>query len=264
MSAEAIAERNLKVTEWITHHVIDGPVWTIGSLHLNLVEANLPPSFKVSGLMALMGAVFLCLLYCKVFNHRARVPRGATNLLESIVCFVRNEIAIPYLGKEDGKEYAWLFLTQFTLILTLNLMGLIPIFGTATASLGITAALAMTTFYGMTVWPIQRYGFMGFLHNFIPHGVPTPVLFLLVPIEIMGLFIKTIVLSIRLFANMLAGHIVLFAMIGMAVVYGGVAHASIGLALFVYFLEILVAFLQAYIFTMLSAIFVGQMLHPEH
>jgi F-type H+-transporting ATPase subunit a len=72
------------------------------------------------------------------------------------------------------------------------------------------------------------------------------------------------VLAIRLFANMLAGHIVLFAMIGMAVIYGGVAHLSIGLGLFVYFLEILVAFLQAYIFTMLSAIFIGQMLHPEH
>jgi F-type H+-transporting ATPase subunit a len=264
MSADVIAEKTQKVTEWITHHVVDGPAWSIGTLHMDFVQANLPPSFKLSGLMALLGAAFLCFMYCKVYNHRARVPRGATNLMESIVCFVRNEISIPYLGKEDGKDFAWLLLTQFTLILTLNLMGLIPVFGTATASLGITSALAFTTFLAMTGWSIQRYGFMGFLHNFIPHGVPTPVLFLLVPIEIMGLFIKTIVLAIRLFANMLAGHIVLFAMIGMAVIYGGVAHLSIGLGLFVYFLEILVAFLQAYIFTMLSAIFIGQMLHPEH
>jgi F-type H+-transporting ATPase subunit a len=90
------------------------------------------------------------------------------------------------------------------------------------------------------------------------------VLFLLVPIEILGLFIKTLVLAIRLFANMLAGHIVLFAMIGMTVIYGGPALPAIGLGLFVFFLEILVAFLQTYIFVMLSAIFVGQMLHPEH
>ncbi|MGA0369831.1 MAG: F0F1 ATP synthase subunit A [Kiritimatiellia bacterium] len=79
-----------------------------------------------------------------------------------------------------------------------------------------------------------------------------------------GLFIKTLVLAIRLFANMLAGHIVLFAMIGMTVIYGAYALPAIGLGLFVFFLEILVAFLQTYIFVMLSAIFIGQMLHPEH
>lgn len=264
MSAVSLEEKTEQVTEWITHHVSDGGVWTLGTWHLEFASANLPSSFRLSGLMALIGATFLCWMYCKVYNHRARVPRGATNLMESIVVFVRDEISIPYLGKEDGREYAWLFLTQFTLILTLNLMGLVPIFATATASLSITAALAFTTFLAMVGWAVRRHGWLGFFKNFIPHGIPVPVLFLLVPIEIAGLLIKTMVLSIRLFANMLAGHIVLFAMIGMTVIYGAVALPAIGLGLFVFFLEILVAFLQTYIFVMLSAIFVGQMLHPEH
>jgi len=264
MSGPTLAEKSQQVTDYISHHVTDAGAWSLGTWHLDFASANLPASFRLSGLMGLIGAGILCGLYCKVYNHRARVPRGMTNLLESIVVFVRDEISVPYLGEEDGREYAWLFLTQFTLILTLNLMGLVPIFGSATASLSVTAALAFTTFLAMVVWPVQRYGFVGFLKNFIPHGVPTPVLFLLVPIEIMGVFIKTMVLAIRLFANMLAGHIVLFAMIGMAVIYGAYGLPAVGLGLFVFFLELLVAFLQTYIFVMLSAIFVGQMLHPEH
>lgn len=262
--SSSIEEKTQAVTEYITHHVTDGGGWSLGTMHLDFADANLPASFRLSGLMTLLGAAFLCWMYCKVYNHRARVPRGWTNLMETIVVFVRDEISIPYLGKEDGRKYAWLFLTQFTLILTLNLMGLFPIFGTATASLSVTAALATTTFLAMVGWAVQRYGWIGFFKNFIPHGVPVPVLFLLVPIEIVGVFIKTMVLSIRLFANMLAGHIVLFAMIGMTVIYGAFALPAIGLGLFVFFLEILVAFLQTYIFVMLSAIFVGQMLHPEH
>ena len=263
MSA-SIEEKTQAVTEYITHHVMDGGAWSLGTLHLEFADANLPAAFRLSGLMALIGAAFLCWMYCKVYNHRARVPRGWTNLMETLVVFVRDEISIPYLGKEDGRNFAWLFLTQFTLILTLNLMGLIPIFATATSSLSVTLALAFTTFLAMVGWAVQRYGWMGFFKNFIPHGIPVPVLFLLVPIEIIGLFIKTLVLAIRLFANMLAGHIVLFAMIGMTVIYGAYALPAIGLGLFVFFLEILVAFLQTYIFVMLSAIFIGQMLHPEH
>jgi F-type H+-transporting ATPase subunit a len=264
MSVNSIEEKTEGVTEWITHHVTDGGAWAIGPFHLDFADANLPAVFTLSGLMSLIGAVILCWMYCRVYNHRARVPRGWTNLLESIVVFVRDEISIPYLGEKDGRDFAWLLLTQFTLILTLNLMGLIPIFATATASLSVTAALAFTTFLAMVGWAMQRHGVLGFFKNFVPHGIPTPVLFLLVPIEIMGVFIKSGVLAIRLFANMLAGHIVLFAMIGMAVIYGLPGLPAIGLALFVFMLEILVAFLQTYIFVMLSAIFIGQMLHPEH
>lgn len=265
MSAESTATTvDEKVTEYITHHVTDGQTWTLGGYHLEFANMNLPTWFKLSGLMGLIGATILCLLFCKVYNQRSRVPRGWTNALESLVVFVRDEISVAYLGREDGRRLAWLFITQFSLILTLNLMGLIPIFATATGNLSITSALAFTTFLAMVGGGIYKNGLLGFFQAFIPHGVPLPVLFLLVPIEIAGVFIKTIVLAIRLFANMLAGHIVLFAMLGMVVVYGLPAAPAFLLALFVFFLEILVAFLQAYIFTMLSAIFIGQIYHPDH
>lgn len=264
MSAEANADKTQQVIDSITHPVLDGTSWSIGGIHLDFAAANLPPWFKLSGLMGLIGFGILYWLFCKVYDQKARVPRGITNLLETIVLFVRDEICEANLGREDGRKYAWFFLTQFTFILTLNLMGLIPVFTTATASLGVTAALAFTTFAAMLYLGIERYGFMGFLKNFIPHGIPVPVLVLLVPIEIAGIFIKSIVLAIRLFANMLAGHIVLFAMTGLIMIYGAPALPALLGGLFVYFLEILVAFLQAYIFTMLSAIFVGQVLHPEH
>lgn len=264
MSAEPNVDKMQEVVEYITHHVLDGRSWSIGGIHLDFAHANLPPWFTLSGLMGMIGAGFLCWLYCKVYDQKARVPTGVTNLLESIVVFVRDEICIANLGREDGRNLAWFFLTQFTLILTLNLMGLIPVFSTATGVLGVTGALAFTTFAAMIYYSVERYGFMGFLKNFIPHGVPTPVLFILVPIEILGIFIKSIVLAIRLFANMMAGHIVLFAMIGLIYVYGAPALPAVFGAIFVFFLELLVAFLQAYIFTLLSAIFVGQVLHPEH
>jgi len=262
--SKTIAEKTEEVSEYIAHHVLDGGTWTVGTWHMDFSSVNLPAAFRLSGLMGLIGIAFVCWMYAKVYNHRARVPRGFTNLLESIVVFVRDEISVPYLGKEDGRKFAWIFLAQFTVILTLNLMGLIPIFATATASLSVTGALAFTTFAVMVYLPIERHGFMGFVKGFIPHGVPVPVLFMLVPIEIAGLFIRSLVLAIRLFANMLAGHIVLFAMLGMIVIYGAVGLPALLLGLFVFFLEILVAFLQTYIFVMLSAIFVGQTLHPQH
>jgi len=98
----------------------------------------------------------------------------------------------------------------------------------------------------------------------VPSGIPLPVLFLIVPIEILGLFIKTFALTIRLFANMLSGHVTIAALLGLIILLGYVALPMMFLALFIYLLEVLVVFIQAYVFTFLSAIFIGQMYHPEH
>jgi F-type H+-transporting ATPase subunit a len=143
-------------------------------------------------------------------------------------------------------------------------MGMIPIFSTATANMGVTAPLALIIFYLMVVGTIQKNGFMGFVKSFIPSGVPVPVLFLLVPLEILGLFIKTFALMVRLFANMLAGHMVILCLLGLIVLFGAWALPALILAVGISLLEILVVFLQAYIFVLLSAVFIGQMYHPEH
>jgi len=143
-------------------------------------------------------------------------------------------------------------------------MGLIPIFSTATANINVTAALALITLCFMIFGSIYKNGIKGFMQALTPSNVPVPVLFLIVPLEMIGLLIKTFALTIRLFANMLAGHIVILSLLGMVVLLGIFALPTILLALFINILEILVAFLQAYIFTLLSAIFVGHMVHPEH
>ena len=117
----------------------------------------------------------------------------------------------------------------------------------------------------MILGAIYKNGIVGFIKAFIPHGVPIPVLVILIPIEFFGMFIKAFALMIRLFANMLAGHIIIFSLLGLIIIVGYVAAIpAVFLALVIYTLEILVAFLQAYIFTLLSAMFISMIHHPAH
>lgn len=157
-----------------------------------------------------------------------------------------------------------LFCSFFVFILVLNLLGLVPCFYTATANVSVTGALAAVTLGFMIVGAMFRYGPIGFVRGFIPHGVPWPVLIVLVPIEIFGLFVKAFALTIRLFANELAGHLVGFFLLGLIVIFGMKALPAMLMGLGIFLLEVFVAFLQAYIFTLLSAIFISQRFHPEH
>lgn len=215
-------------------------------------------------LMLLIGAGFMFLLFIGLYRRNDRVPHGLTNALEVFILFIRDQICIPNIGEKDGRKLTPLFCSFFFFILILNLMGLIPLFAGATANIGVTAGLALVTLSFMIFGTIYLNGLSGFTSALIPHGVPWPVLILLVPIEFAGLFIKAIALTIRLFANMLAGGIVIYALLGMVVIYGIAASPILGMALVIYLLKVFVAFLQAYIFTLLSAIFIGQMVHPAH
>ena len=262
MATEAVgADRATQVQQFVMHHVQDAPSWHIGPLNIPL-----PPALTLHVLMALIAIAIVFYLFSKLAKHdyNREAPRGLGNALELLVLFVRDEICIAYLGKEDGRRLAPLFLSFFFLILTMNLMGLVPIFATATSNFNATLALAVMVFFLMTVGAIQKNGVAGFFQAFIPHGVPLPILFIIFPLELLGVLIKSGVLALRLFANLLAGHIALFSILGLILTYGVAASPAVLLGLFVFFLEILVSFLQAYIFTMLAAMFVGQVYHPEH
>lgn len=252
--------KDFDLTQFIMHHIQDAKEW-----HLPFLPViHFPGFISLHSTMLFLAALFLIILFVGLYNKKNPVPRGITNFLEILILFIRDEIAITCLGKKDGEKMTPLFCTFFFFILTLNIMGLIPLFSTATANVNVTAALALITLAFMILGAIVKNGPVGFLKAFIPSGVPAPVLILLVPIEFAGLFIKAFALTIRLFANLLAGHIVIFSILGLIVLLGYVALPVILLALFIYLLEILVAFLQAYIFTFLSAMFIGQMYHPEH
>ena len=198
---------------------------------------------------------------------RDTAPKGMwQNAVETMVIFVRDEIARPNIGP-TGDKYVPFLLTVFFFILGCNLIGLVPFSATATANITVTAVLAIFTFV-ITHWNAKKDYWM---HILWPPGIPMIVKPILIPIEIIGIFIKPFVLAVRLFANMTAGHLVILSLIGLIFVFKTfwMAPVSIAFSLFIYMLEILVAFLQAYIFAMLSALYIGAAVeehdhHEEH
>jgi F-type H+-transporting ATPase subunit a len=203
-------------------------------------------------------------------NKQDLVPRGKlANFLEMMVLFVRDEIAIKNIGKEQGPRYAGYLLTAFFFILFMNLLGLFPWMATPTANLGVTAALALCTFVLTQLAGIRAAGIGGYLKH-LTGGVHWLLWPIMIPVEILGLFTKPFALTIRLFANMLAGHVVIFFLLGLIFIMNSAAWAVIAVpfAFAIYLLEIFVAFVQAYIFTMLSALFIGMGVamghHDEH
>jgi F-type H+-transporting ATPase subunit a len=223
-----------------------------------------------------------------VFPMAARskdlVPRGLRNAVESVLQALREGVARPSLH-EATDRFMPLLWTIFFLILIANLLGALPITplltiitgapshfgGTATSDISITLGLALCAFLAIHVGGVREQGFVHYVKNFAPH-VPWPLLLLLVPLEILAAFVKPFALCIRLFANMIAGHIVLAILLGFSSVLAqGVSGGSIGItvasvlgATAISLLELFVAFLQAYIFTFLTTLFIGMAVHPEH
>jgi F-type H+-transporting ATPase subunit a len=204
-----------------------------------------------------------------LFSNRDKsklVPRGtAANLFEMLVLFVRDELAIKNIGKEEGPRYVPYLLTAFFFILFMNLLGLFPWMATATGNIAVTCGLALCTFVLTQVAGIRAAGLGGYLAH-LTGGVAPWLWPIMIPVEILGLFTKPFALTIRLFANMLAGHIVIFFLLGLIFMLGhpAVAFVSVPFAMGIYLLELFVAFVQAYVFTMLSALFIGMGVAMAH
>jgi F-type H+-transporting ATPase subunit a len=193
------------------------------------------------------------------------VPKGVSNFTEVLILFVRDEIAKPTIGKGYEKFLPYL-LTAFFFILTCNFLGLLPYGSTATGNIAVTATLATLSFIVIQLGGIKHNGFFGYFKGLLPHGLPAWLIPIMLVVELLGLFTKPFALAIRLFANMTAGHIVILALLGLIFILNTyvVIPVSIAFALFIYLLEILVALIQAYIFTMLSSLFIGMAVHQEH
>ncbi len=187
-------------------------------------------------------------------------------MLEMLIIFIRDEVAIANMGEKEGRRFTPFLVSAFFFVLISNLMGLIPMFSTSTANINVTAGLALTTFGATQYFGVKEQGLIGYYKNLVPHGVPLLLWPLMFVIELMGLIAKHVALTIRLFANMNAGHIVLFAFLGLTILFKSfyVSPVAVGFGIFVYFLELLVAVIQAYIFTVLSSLFIGMSVNPEH
>jgi F-type H+-transporting ATPase subunit a len=193
------------------------------------------------------------------------IPKGVGNLVETLVVYVRDEIVMPTIGKA-GLKILPFFLTIFFFILFINILGLVPYSATTTGNISVTASFALITFSMILIQGIKKNGFFGYFKGLIPHGIPTALLPIMVIVEFLGLLTKPFALCIRLFANMTAGHVIILSLLGLIFVFKSVfiSPISIAFSLFIYLLEILVALIQAYIFTMLSALFIGMAIHQDH
>jgi F-type H+-transporting ATPase subunit a len=241
------------------HHRIDLVPLHLGSLDLTITNT-------VVTMWAAAALVTLVLLVA--CRGTAIVPRGLRNAIEAVVVFLREDVINQYLHGEDARRFSPFFLSIFFFILSCNLIGLFPVPGSATptGNVNMTAAMACVTLATIFVGGMVKQGPIAFWKNLVPHGLPFWLWPLMFVIEVVGIFAKAFALMIRLFANMTAGHLVIFVLVSLIVVFKSylVAVASVPGAAAIYLLEIFVAFLQAYIFTFLSAVFVGAALHPEH
>lgn len=245
---------------YILHHVLDSHEW-----HIPFLPAiHLPSFLTLHTLMMFLSALLILFIFCVLYRKGDRVPKGLTNALETFVVFIRDQIAIPSLGEEDGIYYTPILCTLFFFILGMNLIGMVPLFASATANVNVTGPLAFLTFWLMTINTIRRNGPGGFFKALMPSGLKGPLLIFVAFMELIGIFIKNFALMIRLFANMLAGHMMILSLLGLVVLFGWIALPAVIIAVAISALEVFIAFLQAYIFILLSAVFVGQMYHPEH
>jgi len=204
-------------------------------------------------------------------------PKGAANALEAVVLYIRNEVILPNVG-HHGEGFVPYLLTAFFFILVLNLLGLVPFGSTATGNISVTASMALLTFFTVEIAGIRALG-AGYLSTIFywnkEMALPMRIAMFLImsPVELIGKFTKPFALAIRLFANMTAGHIVVLAFVGMVFTFAAVQNPIIRpiamglpllMAIAIMFLELLVAFLQAFIFTLLSAVFIGQIREAHH
>jgi len=272
--AENVGGHEESAGEVLIHHVTNTDVWHFfKDLEIHLPQIHLfgiDLSISLHVVMMWISAVLLFLLFRSMTKRMRRsenhVPRGAFALVEMLVIFVRDEIAYETMGKKLGRKMAPLILTFFFFILFANLLGLFPFMATATGNINVTAALAFITFIMIQVNGMREVGIIGYWKSLVPSGVPVFLVPIMIPVEILGLFTKPFALCMRLFANMIAGHVVILSLLMLIMTFGTILFApvSVAFALFIYLLELLVAFIQAYIFAMLSGLFIGMAAHPEH
>jgi len=238
----------------------------------NIDEKNIPLDFSVT--KAVAGMFFAALLGLWLFLSLSRSykksgishPRGIQSFLEPIVLFIRDEIAIPNIGHHKFEKFMPYLLSVFFFILINNIMGLVPFpppFGAnVTGNIAVTITLALFTFFIIQINGTRTY----WKHIFSTPGVPFWLLPIMIPVEFIGIIAKPFALMVRLFANITGGHIIVLSLIGLIFIFKSVLIAPVSI-LFVIFmdcLELLVAFLQAYIFTLLSALFISLAVQENH
>jgi F-type H+-transporting ATPase subunit a len=255
------------------------PLYTAGKIYAVNGEGHPDKAMKVYDFSLTKNATQMIIALCVLLFLMTSVagkykkgkgvqtaPKGWQNALEPVVTFVRDDVAKPNLGKKSDKYLPFL-LTVFFFILVNNIFGLIPGAANVTGNIAFTFVLGIISFI-VIMFSTNKHFWHHIFWPPVPHGVKP----ILIPVEILGIFTKPFALIIRLFANMLAGHVIILSFVCLIFIMGamklalgwGTSPLFVGLAVFIYLLEVLVAFIQAYIFTNLSAVFIGQGFEGGH
>jgi F-type H+-transporting ATPase subunit a len=285
---EGTEEGALDLGAMIMHHLVDLAEWELPfftlhfpsfePIHLGPLVLDLSPTKHLA--LLLVAAVLCLLLFISAARSLRRrdadqAPSGWANAVETLVVFFRDDVVRTNIG-HGADAYTPYVLTVFFFILVNNLLGLVPFMGSATGNLAVTAALALLTFILVEVSGMRALGPRGYLGTifYAPRGL-NPIatglmLIIMTPVEFLGKLTKPFALAIRLFANMTAGHTLILSLIGMIFVFSnltvgrwGIAGASVAMSSAIMILEVFVAFLQAYIFAMLTAVFIGLIRHAH-
>jgi F-type H+-transporting ATPase subunit a len=292
LAAAAPTEGPFDIKAMIEHHLVDAPYWEtpFGVVHFpQFAPVHIGPfvmDFSITKhvFFMVLAATLVAFLLIRAGRAAARAqregaergPKGASNALEAVVLFIRDEIAMKNIG-HGGERYVPYVVTIFFFILFCNLLGLVPWGATATGNLSVTATLAILTFIVVEVAGMRELGAAGYARTifYAPPGL-NPVMkvlmyIIMTPVEFLGKLTKPFALAVRLFANMTAGHVILLALTGLMVTaqlalgLGGLAAGlpAIVMSVAIMVLEIFVALLQAYIFAMLSSVFIGLIRHAH-
>ena len=294
-----------KVGPNIIHHVsnsdISHPIISLPTIFG--IDFSVTKHVFMLWLVAILVSIAIIVPVRKFLSSGKLVPSGWMNAIEAIVKFIRDSIAKPNVGEKWVMTWAPVLLTFFFFILFANGIGMIPLFDvlglinrfllgvpysdthnaingmlhggvTATGNFNVTGALATITFFSIMAAGIMAHGFIKHWKNLVPHGLAWPVYIILIPIEVMGLFVKPFALTMRLAANMTGGHIALLALLSLMAIFGemfssavagiGVSLVAVPMAAAIAGLEIIVVLVQAYVFTLLTAVFIGMAIHVHH
>ena len=286
----------------IIHHVSNSDI-THPIIHLPKIfgiDFSITKHVLMLWVVAIIVSILVVFPIRKYLNSNGKKKSRWVTLIEYIVEFVRDTISGPNVGSNWVRTWTPLFLTFFFFILFANGIGLVPIFDligitdrfilktssdslinnllhggvTATGNFNVTAGLAAVTFFSIIIAGVKKHGFIKHWKNLVPHGLAWPVYIILIPIELMGLFVKPFALTMRLAANMTGGHIALLALLSLMAIIGemfqsaaagiGVALVSVPMSAAIFGLEIIVVLVQAYVFTLLTAVFVGMAINVHH
>jgi len=242
--------------------------------NINLDQEGVPQNIKPFDLsitrnvasmwMSVLIILALFIPAAKKYRGKPAMPTGMQSLLEPLILFVRDDIAVEQLGEKNADKFMPYILTVFFFIWINNLIGIVPFFpggSNVSGNIAFTSVLALITFLLTNLNGSKTY----WKHIFTTPGVPVPIRVILIPIEIVSIFTKPFALLIRLFANITAGHIIILSLASLIFVLKSlyISPVSVGMSLFMSMLELLVGLLQAYIFTLLSALFIGMAVHDE-